>query len=374
MDTLLADARFVAFKSRFMGQLPTSPHTLIVLTTNKCSAECAHCCMNSSTTRSGQFDLQLFEQTVLQLKSLGTLRIVVFAGGEPTLTKNSLFEALRIARSHGLATRMVTNASWAIDETRTCTMLSKLRDAGLNELNISFDDYHLPYIPEKNVVNAWRHARKMDFSAVMIANACHEGSKVTPEYIETLLGEKLPRRFDDETGENLITAVKDRTQYYGVSNCSLMYIGRGQDLRKSMPRKSSSNNGSLFQHCPNLLRSPAITPENHLVGCCGFEMKENPVLNFGSLAESKPGSLWSGALDDILVRAISQLGPGFLLRYAASLDPSIAIKDHYQGICEVCQDVTTDPKVMEILDANLEEIANILYNVQMSGDQHAQEA
>jgi len=35
-------------------------------------------------------------------------------------------------------------------------MVGRLRDAGLHEINISTDDYHLPFIPFDHVVNAWQ--------------------------------------------------------------------------------------------------------------------------------------------------------------------------------------------------------------------------
>ena len=105
------------------------------------------------------------------------------------------------------------------------------------------------------------------------------------------------------------------------------------------------------------MSQPAITPKNNLVGCCGFELQSNPILDLGSLEHRNVSELLSAAYDDIIVRAISSIGPGFLLEFAASISPDISLRDSYNGICEVCHDVVTNADVLRVLEDNCDELA-----------------
>jgi len=339
------------------------PHSLTVLTTNSCTADCGHCCMNSSRKRKGRFDLDLFKITLGSFLSFSDIRVIVFAGGEPTLLGiKTLSNAIDYARNKGLVSRLVTNASWARTEDHSRRLLSSLREAGLNEINISFDDYHSPYVPDECVVNAWKVARSMDFSAVLISNTCSPSSVISPSYVDMILGENLPRRFN---GENVsgFQFKKTNDQFIGISNSSLMYLGRGVALRGVNARNNTELSRQVMKHkCPNVLASPAITPENHLVGCCGFELNGNPVLDLGESSGIDIVKLWEIASDNIIIKAIREVGPGFLLEFAAQKNNNIRIRDDYIGVCEVCQDVIASNTVIEVLISSIDEFAKCLYD------------
>ena len=138
------------------------------------------------------------EEILDQLFASTKLAVVVFSGGESTLLGEDLNRALRKCRAHGVISRLVTNALWATSVAAALVKLRELRAAGLDELNISTDDYHLPYVSLQKVKNAYLAATQVDFQSVVICNAYGPDSWLTPERLNAEFGggADLKLRFD----------------------------------------------------------------------------------------------------------------------------------------------------------------------------------
>jgi len=186
--------------------------------------------MNSGPSRAEALDGQTIMQVISDLHKRNPLKVVVFAGGEPTLAKGALHAGLQHCRSLGITSRLVTNASWAISFPKARKMLERLRAMGLNELNISADDYHLPDVPFENVVRAWKVSKCMGFKSVIIANGSGPRSQVSPAYIMDALNENLPTRFSCDGVETIPKKIASDGTIYGLSNTRLQKLGRAKDL------------------------------------------------------------------------------------------------------------------------------------------------
>jgi hypothetical protein len=343
------------------------PESLIVLTTNQCTATCGHCCMNSSSKRRERVDHGLMLETITNFKELYNIKVVVFAGGEPTLLKGSLLSAISKCRQLKIVSRLVTNASWAINEAKATEGFRALYVAGLNEVNISCDDYHDPYIPFERIKIAWKAARKFPFRAIIIANASHKGSKLTPEYIQSQIDEELPLRFDGDGLEGSGTIRDPRTgTMIGMSNASLQRLGRATDAFRDDEVDTRHSDLVMNQPCPNAIKLPALTPEGSLVACCGFELTGNPVLDFGSLKTKNVEQAIDSANDNIIASIISRLGPGFLVKFANKISPGIIPAKEYVGICEACQDVVQNKEVLNLLFQHRGRLAALVHNLDHS--------
>lgn len=336
-----------------------SPDSLIVLTTNQCTATCGHCCMNSSAKRTERLDIGLMLETIEKFFHLYKIRVVVFAGGEPTLLKGNLLRAISKCRELGIVSRIVTNASWAINDAKAEAGFGALFRAGLTEVNISCDDYHSPFIPFDRVKTAWRAARKFPFGAIIIANASHKSSHLTPEYIRTEIGEDIPLRYDEFGVDQTFQKPRKQT-VLGISNASTQRLGRGEDVFSDVDLYTSPQDLVLSQSCPNAVKMPAITPEGSLVACCGFELTGNSVLDFGSLTKKDVADLIENANKNVLVQIISRLGPGFLVKFVNQIHPGLIPTKEYVGICEACHDVVTKDEVLEVIFKNRGRLAAVL--------------
>jgi hypothetical protein len=332
------------------------PRQLTVLATSGCTATCSHCSMRSAPGRREQLTFEQIRDAIDALHAESPLRVIIFAGGEPTLLGEALLDAIAHADTAGILTRLVTNAYWATSPARARTRLRAFREAGLRELNLSADDQHLPFVPFERVEYAWRASKGLGFQAVIIANCSGPRSHITPEYVEHRLGERLGRRFDEDGSPlPLATPAADGT-VYGLSNAYLQRLGRGANIPDDELNFPDSLE-SLNTPCPWAVRSAALSPANHLVACCGIEAEGNPVLDFGSAVESSFGELVARADNSILINAIALLGPVYVKRFVEERVPDIPWRERYASVCEVCEHVVSRPEVLEAVRDHSAELA-----------------
>ncbi|ADZ70542.1 radical SAM protein [Polymorphum gilvum] len=329
------------------------PRQLTVLTTSQCTAACDHCSMNSAPDRRERLDFATIRDTIDALHDAQPLGVVIFAGGEPTLLGETLLDAIAHADGLGITTRIVTNASWAITPTKARAKITELRQAGLAELNISADDYHLPWIPFANVAHAWREAKGRGFSSVVIANCYGPNSLVTPDWIMEQLGERLPMRFDaDGTPLGIPPPAADGTAYL-MSNSYLQMLGRAHGRIDPADVIFPADPTELNGGCPWAVRSAALSPRGRLVACCGMEAEDNAVLDFGAVRDAGAQALVEKADRSAIMNAIALLGPAWVQDFVRRRRPDIAFRPRYATVCEICEDIVSRREVVEALKANL---------------------
>ena len=317
--------------------------------------------MNSGPDRSGSVDPDKVINFVLSAHAEEPIKLVVFAGGEPTLLKNKLLRMIHAFNEVGICTRLVTNGSWAIDKTRADRWVKRLRMAGLREVNFSADDYHLPFIHFDNIVRAWKAAKGQGFLSCSIALCSGNDSLITPDFVDAQLGEKLERRFDsDGIGRGLPEPAEDGTIYM-LSNAVVQLLARG---RAELEREAQEFHGdvTLAQGpCPFALQSAAISPGNHLLTCCGFEAQGNSVLDLGPIdSEETAAKKLRRAGDDVLVNALHHFGPHFLREAAKRLDPGLQFDEDCVAMCEICEDLVNRKEVVETLRTHSGLLADVL--------------
>src|SRR5262245_46508675 len=132
------------------------PTVFSIMTDYHCNFECAHCSVGSSPRTKLPMPWELYESVIEQLRGIASARVVVFTGGEATLRKDWLLDAIALARQRGFKTRLVTNAWWARTPEKAREMVEELLEVGLEELNSSYDDYHAPFAPVEKIVNLVR--------------------------------------------------------------------------------------------------------------------------------------------------------------------------------------------------------------------------
>lgn len=149
---------------------------------------------------------------------------------------DDLFESIAFASSKGLLTRIVTNGEWAENDESARKMIESFRSVGLNELNISYDDFHSAWIPVDYVTRAWKLSKGQGFSSVVFAVGSGPHSRITPETMMRLMGEDVPLAYDESGRPNKSAGVADDGTSYMISNSKILRIGRGRTLRESYCR------------------------------------------------------------------------------------------------------------------------------------------
>jgi len=325
------------------------PQQLTILTTDQCTAACGHCSMNSSPERRGRLSREDMCKAMTDAHAAYGLLTVVFAGGEPTLLGEALLDCIAHADGLGINTRIVTNASWAINDKKARRKIEELRWAGLRELNISADDQHEPFVPFDNIIRAWHAAKGRGFSSVVIANCYGPDSRITPDFIEDKTGERLERRFDGAGSTQPLPAPAADGTVYMISNSLTQHLGRAHNELPSTDIIYPDSQNELEGGCPWAVNSPALTAGNHLAVCCGIEAHGNAVLDLGDIGETSFAELIEQADQDVLLNAIALMGPMYLKRVIQAYDPSVAFRERYGSVCQVCEDIVTRTDTLRAL-------------------------
>jgi hypothetical protein len=101
------------------------------------------------------------------------------------------------------------------------------------------------------------------------------------------------------------------------------------------------NEAALDGGCPYALKYAALSPKNHLVASCGFEVEDSEVLDFGDANTTPLHALVKRARSNVLLNAIASKGPRFLKQFIHALDPGIPFRNRYASVCEMCEHIMT---------------------------------
>jgi hypothetical protein len=324
--------------------------------------------MNSSPERDARLTYEQIESALSQLFANYKMLVIVFAGGEPTLLGKDLYKAISYCRANKVVSRIVTNAYWAHSIEAARQKCAELKEAGLDELNISMDDYHEPYVPFERVKLAHQAAVEAGFRAVVIANACGPQSALSPAFLEKEfhMGDvPMARRFDVDGHSNHQERKSCNDQIFVLSNGNVQRLGRGIDLIADEEIITDLNSvPEGLGGCPHAVRSAAISPRNHMLSCCGFELHGNPILDFGDLNKETVKETLDKADDDLIVNMIALIGPPNIKKFLQKLCPDDVSfpRRRYQSYCEVCQDLVTIEKNRRAMYQHQGELANIILN------------
>jgi len=112
------------------------------LLTYRCNFECDHCFLYCSPTTPGTFTIQQVEDVLEEALKIGTIKMIYFEGGEPTLYYPLLLESIKRAHQKGFEVGIVSNAYGALAEEDANLWLAPLAEAGLSVLSVSDDTFH----------------------------------------------------------------------------------------------------------------------------------------------------------------------------------------------------------------------------------------
>ncbi len=148
----------------------TGVHFLLTYT---CTSECDHCFLYCSPRAEGTFTLAQIREVLGEAKRLGTVRSIYFEGGEPFLYHPILVEGLRLARSSGFETGVVSNCYWATAVEDAQVWLEPVRNAGIDDLSLSDDPFHHGDV-EEAIAPAQRAVQAASKLGIPAASICIE--------------------------------------------------------------------------------------------------------------------------------------------------------------------------------------------------------
>lgn len=139
---------------------------LVFLYTYQCTSECDICTFSCSPKRKEKMDKKTAKRLIKEAKD-NNIFLIGFAGGEPLLFKDEIIELLEYCKSLDIVTTITSNCFWGDTYDNALEIVKELRNAGINHLKISSDDFHNKNIPYENVNNVLKAAKTEQLKVVI---------------------------------------------------------------------------------------------------------------------------------------------------------------------------------------------------------------
>ena len=278
-----------------------------LLLTERCDAACRHCWFSSNPDRKEAMTQEQAKKYIDAAAANGA-RWVSFTGGEPFLVHGLLLILTEYATIKRLLSEAVTNCNWATSTEKAFKMLSPLKEAGLNTLNMRVEDFHQETIPLTRVKNCFEAAKRLELKPVLMITV-KKKSDITAHRIAALLedpdiqvlgAEKLPNP----------SALAMETHFTPV--------GRGEKTPRHQLKLTHVEN----EPCRSMLTDIGVKPNGDVMPCCGPLAAQNDAA-IGNLQEESLRYILERAWDNPWLRKIYEKGP-------RQLDGS------YVGLCHMC--------------------------------------
>ena len=280
--------------------------------TYTCPLECAHCCFGSGPAVKDRLDPQAVIDMIDSLPE--GIRMVAFTGGEPFLFGAHLVRFVAAAKARGYTTRVVTSAYFGTNPKAARMRMQPLQAVGLDELSISWDDYHEAFVAFAAIRNVAEVAVEMGITTaincVLADDSTWTRSRILAE----------------------IGPVRDQLTVIAESQLNL--TGRAEEELADKPFKA---NGYLGP-CPYVLTGPTLSAKNKLLACCGvlpnmqrLVIEDNPRPD--NIAPAIDRSFSNPLLLYLFLRGPYSLLRKIANRYAISVPDG----DRIGGNCEACK-------------------------------------
>jgi hypothetical protein len=296
-----------------------APLCLAIHLTYQCPLTCEHCCFSSDMYKKGALSLPAVINVIEQGARLPTLEAVGFTGGDPFLHFDTLREAIACANAKGLKTRIVTSAYWAVNPEKSVEKLRPLVDAGLQELCISYDDSHVKFVKESNLINAYRAAEYFQIKTTVYMST-DVGDRIDGHYVRRQFG------VSEGSPNPRLLILESQVTSTGRANTTASL-----EKRQLRTQRSTTHLGP----CPSMLRQPSVTPSGKILPCCGtIPFREGMCI--GDIKVDTIDSAMKTAYQDDLYKWIAFEGPvAVLSQITKDTDAPLSEAD-FDGICQAC--------------------------------------
>ena len=142
---------------------------LVLEITASCPLECAHCCVESGPRRRETMSLDDATSWIGQAATINPAVHLHLTGGEPFARFRLMTDIATSAHEHGIGFTVITSAIWARSQDIVRRRLAPLVESGLYELDVSFDEFHLPWVSVDVIRNCVTVASELGMKVVIRA-------------------------------------------------------------------------------------------------------------------------------------------------------------------------------------------------------------
>ncbi|MGC8491830.1 MAG: radical SAM protein [Syntrophobacteraceae bacterium] len=159
--------------------------SLSILLTDRCNISCDHCIIRAKKSGGLLFDVTYLDN-LLEGLLYANIPYLGITGGEPLLYPELLKTICKELQNIGITSIVASNAFWASSYMEATKTVCFLKNVGVKKLIMSVDDYHMKYIPLKNISNAVNASNEYKLEYQIVVSALNISRAV---FYHTLLAE-----------------------------------------------------------------------------------------------------------------------------------------------------------------------------------------
>ncbi|HEX9942395.1 MAG TPA: radical SAM protein [Thermoanaerobaculia bacterium] len=317
------------------------PKSFAIHVTYTCPLSCSHCCFSSSPSNRDQLSTSRAEELIEAIDKT-SVRLVAFTGGEPFLLGRDLVRLVRLASDRGFRTRIVTSAYFGTSQASASERLKQVADVGLNELSISWDDFHEEYVPFERINTVFWSARRLGIS-VAVNTVVYAKSRWTAARVRAALA--LAEDDPAVTVQSAVNLTGRAAESLGPSDL--------HEQRAVGP-------------CPYVLTGPTVSAKGKLLACCGVIPNTEALTVAEDITGGELNAAINRASESALLNWLYLRGPYAIVEHIGmQYGIKVPAPNEFGGNCEACQYLFQNPEISVHIPAALtekcSEIANEVY-------------
>jgi hypothetical protein len=304
------------------------PQSFAFHVTYTCPLKCAHCCFHSGPENKFRLAIGTILDFIDHLED--SIEMVAFTGGEPFLLGEQLVTAVEKAAKRGFVTRVVTSAYFGGNREAARKRLFALRQVGLRELSISWDDFHEEFVPFSAIKNTFEIGRELGL--LVAINVVQSGRS---KWNAQRLRSELSLSDDDESI---------------ICESPLNRTGRASDELQQHELSAARSVGP----CPYVLTGPTLSAKGDLLACCGVIPNDSRL----TIAHAARGDQLASALDtakqSTLLNWLFLRGPYDIVQFIGdNFAVEIPAERNVGGNCEACAILFGNAAIAQRIDEAL---------------------
>ncbi|WP_195363037.1 radical SAM protein [Lactococcus lactis] len=324
--------------------LSFSPKSAAIITMYKCTAKCKDCCFSCSPNEKEILSLTDIKNFIKEISSFSDISSIVWTGGECTLLGDKLIDGLTYAKKLGLSSRIVTNCSWATSKNKVLHFLTRLKNAGLEEINLSTGDSHQEFIKIDKIITVTEISLELGIRVLISV----ENTKYSKFDIDDLRDSPEYKKIKERDKNGLVTAIPSSWISFGEQSYDY-------DESAFIEKKNG---------CNSLYNTIALNPKGDLLSCCGLTVRYMPEMHLGKASLGKVVPLYNQQKNDFLKQWLFTSGPINILKQVKIWDKNIELP-RFVHPCQACAYLFQTPEITKIIKDNyhtiIEEITEKFY-------------
>jgi len=313
-------------------------NSLVIESTTRCNAKCAHCCQNSGPKGSDLWgdetltseQMETVVQDAARIETLG--KRFHLAGGESFLDLEGCLRLFELAKQVGCTEiANTTNAFWAKKPAKAIAICEQMRAAGVTRMEVSWDYWHSAYVSPDAVSNCLEASAETGIFTIL--RVLTTKSHCAPEALRMLRTEALAK-----VGSVMVGPV--------------FPTGRAaQTIESSDFFKTDNLKGACFS-----LLNLVVNPRGNVFPCCaGLDQTDN--LNFGNVKNESITEIAERMNNSLLLRILVFGGPSKLVPYLRR--SGIEIEMNHTNMCHFCRYIFSDPDRTRILEKQFQRLERV---------------